>query len=47
VATTPLLLGAAILVALGGEIVGRYLFFTSVVPKHMATPYLEAGSEAA
>jgi Fe-S-cluster-containing dehydrogenase component/DMSO reductase anchor subunit len=33
--------------ALAGEITGRYLFFVSVVPKHMATPYLELGSEAA
>jgi Fe-S-cluster-containing dehydrogenase component/DMSO reductase anchor subunit len=37
----------ALLLALGGEIVGRYLFFVSVVPKHMAAPYLAAGSEAA
>ncbi|MEQ1573299.1 MAG: hypothetical protein ABL993_03555, partial [Vicinamibacterales bacterium] len=42
-----LLLWAALVVALAGEIVGRYLFFVSVVPKHMATPYLELGSEAA
>jgi len=33
------------LFALAGEIVGRYLFFVSAVPKHMAAPYL--GSEAA
>jgi DMSO reductase anchor subunit len=26
--------------ALAGEIIGRYLFFVSVVPKHMAAPYL-------
>ena len=26
---------------------GRYLFFVSVVPKHMAAPYLGVGSEAA
>jgi DMSO reductase anchor subunit len=31
--------------ALAGEIVGRYLFFVSAVPKHPAAPYL--GSEAA
>jgi Fe-S-cluster-containing dehydrogenase component/DMSO reductase anchor subunit len=37
----------ALVLALGGEIVGRYLFFVSVVPKHMAAPYLAAGSEAA
>jgi formate dehydrogenase iron-sulfur subunit len=34
-------------VALAAEVLGRYLFFVSVVPKHMATPYLELGSEAA
>ncbi len=38
--------GAAAL-ALAGEIVGRYLFFVSVVPKHLAAPYLAAASEAA
>ena len=37
----------AFVLALTGEIIGRYLFFVSVVPKHMATPYLELGSEAA
>src|SRR5688572_8149773 len=37
----------AFALALAGEIIGRYLFFVSVVPKHMATPYLELGSEAA
>ncbi len=47
VAGTPLLLWVALALALAGEIVGRYLFFVSVVPKHMATPYLEVGSEAA
>ena len=41
------LLWAALALALGGEIAGRYLFFVSVVPKHMTTPYLEVGSEAA
>ena len=33
--------------ALAGEVVGRYLFFVSVVPKHLAAPYLAAASEAA
>jgi DMSO reductase anchor subunit len=33
--------------ALAGEILGRYLFFVSVVPRHMATPYIATGSEAA
>jgi formate dehydrogenase iron-sulfur subunit len=37
----------AFALALAGEVVGRYLFFVSVVPTHMATPYLELGSEAA
>ncbi len=41
----PLALWVAFLLALGGEILGRYLFFVSVVPKHMSAPYL--GSEAA
>jgi DMSO reductase anchor subunit len=46
--TAPLLvMTAALVLALAGEIVGRYLFFVSVVPKHMAAPYLAAGSEAA
>jgi formate dehydrogenase iron-sulfur subunit len=46
--TSPLLvMTAALLLALAGEIVGRYLFFVSVVPKHVAAPYLAAGSEAA
>ena len=38
---------AALALTLGGEILGRYLFFVSVVPKHMTTPYLTMGSEAA
>jgi DMSO reductase anchor subunit len=41
----PLALWVAFALALGGEILGRYLFFVSVVPKHMSAPYL--GSEAA
>jgi formate dehydrogenase iron-sulfur subunit len=32
---------------LAGEILGRYLFFVSVVPRHMAAPYLAAAGEAA
>ena len=39
--------GLRSLVALSAEILGRYLFFVSVVPKHMAAPYLQIGSEAA
>jgi formate dehydrogenase iron-sulfur subunit len=33
--------------AIAGEILGRYLFFVTVVPTHMAAPYLAAHSEAA
>ena len=29
--------------ALAGEILGRYLFFVSVVPKHLAAPYIAVG----
>ena len=42
-----ILLWVALVVTLAGELLGRYLFFVSVVPTHMATPYLELGSEAA
>jgi DMSO reductase anchor subunit len=37
----------ALLLAIAGEIVGRYLFFVSVVPKHLAAPYIASASEAA
>jgi DMSO reductase anchor subunit len=47
VATGAPALWAALALVLGGELAGRYLFFASVVPKHMAAPYLETGSEAA
>jgi DMSO reductase anchor subunit len=40
-----LILWAAFGLALAGEVIGRYLFFVSAVPKHPAAPYL--GSEAA
>ncbi len=40
-------MGLALAVALCGEILGRYLFFVSVVPKNMAAPYVVAGSMAA
>ncbi|MBO0910364.1 MAG: dimethyl sulfoxide reductase anchor subunit [Acidobacteria bacterium] len=33
--------------ALAGEILGRYLFYVSVVPKNIAAPYLSAKPEAA
>jgi formate dehydrogenase iron-sulfur subunit len=46
-ASPVLVMALALALALGGEILGRYLFFVSVVPKHMAAPYLAAGSEAA
>jgi DMSO reductase anchor subunit len=42
-----LTMSAALALALAGESLGRYLFFVSVVPKHMTTPYLAMGSEAA
>ena len=32
---------------LGAQILSRYLFFVSVVPKHLAAPYLAAAREAA
>jgi Fe-S-cluster-containing dehydrogenase component/DMSO reductase anchor subunit len=38
---------AAFTLAFAGEILGRYLFFVSVVPKHLAAPYLAAAGEAA
>jgi Fe-S-cluster-containing dehydrogenase component/DMSO reductase anchor subunit len=42
-----LALAAALLCAIGSEILGRYLFFVSVVPQHQAMPYVGFGSEAA
>ena len=33
---------ASLALTLGGEILGRYLFFVSVVPKNMAASYLSA-----
>lgn len=41
----PAALWLAFALALGSEVLGRYLFFVSAVPTHMAAPYL--GSEAA
>ena len=38
---------ASLALTLGGEILGRYLFFVSVVPKNMAASYLSAGKAAA
>ena len=37
----------AIVLGTAGELLARYLFFVTVVPKHMTTPYLALGSEAA
>ena len=37
---------AALALATMAEIVGRYLFFVSVVPKHLAAPYIASASEA-
>jgi Fe-S-cluster-containing dehydrogenase component/DMSO reductase anchor subunit len=38
---------AALALASGGELLGRYLFFVSVVPRHMTAPYVAAAREAA
>ncbi len=38
---------ASLALALAGEILGRYLFFVSVVPKNMAASYLFQGKSAA
>jgi formate dehydrogenase iron-sulfur subunit len=37
----------ALLAALSGEILGRYLFYVGVVPKNMAASYVAGGKEAA
>jgi DMSO reductase anchor subunit len=42
-----LLIGASFALAMGGEILGRYLFFVSVVPRQMAAACLSAAREAA
>jgi DMSO reductase anchor subunit len=42
----PLFMAFALVLATAGEIVGRYLFFVSVVPKHLAAPYIASASEA-
>jgi DMSO reductase anchor subunit len=41
-----LVLIGGLLCAVGSEILGRYLFFVSVVPQHQALPYVGLGSEA-
>jgi Fe-S-cluster-containing dehydrogenase component/DMSO reductase anchor subunit len=43
----PYLALSALTLAVAGEIIGRYLFFVSVVPRHLAAPYLAAAREAA
>jgi formate dehydrogenase iron-sulfur subunit len=45
-ASSMAMVGSLVLL-LASEVIGRYLFFVSVVPKHMTTPYLAMGSEAA
>ena len=40
----PIVLWVAFALTLAGEMLGRYLFFVSVVPKHMAAPYLGSGA---
>ena len=42
-----LLMGVSLVLAVAGEILGRYLFFVSVVPRQMAAAYLPAAREAA
>ncbi len=44
--STPFAIRASFALALAGEVLGRYLFFVSVVPKNMAASYL-SGSKAA
>jgi DMSO reductase iron-sulfur subunit len=39
-------MAAALAMAIAAEIVGRYLFFVSAVPKHLAAPYIASASEA-
>ena len=47
VATAPPVMALGLAMALGAEVLGRYLFFVSVVPQHQAAPYIPVGSEAA
>jgi DMSO reductase iron-sulfur subunit len=42
-----LVMAVALALALAAEILERYLFFVSVVPKHLAAPYIASASEAA
>jgi formate dehydrogenase iron-sulfur subunit len=47
VASGPAAWWIALALVLAAETTGRYLFFVSVVPKHLAAPYLQIGREAA
>jgi DMSO reductase anchor subunit len=40
-------LALALALALGGELLGRYLFYVSVVPKNIAASYIASGMEMA
>lgn len=40
-------IAAAFIAALAGEVLGRYLFYVSVVPKNMAASYVASAKEAA
>jgi DMSO reductase anchor subunit/ferredoxin len=40
-------MAAALVCAVASELLERYLFFVSVVPRHMATPYIAPASEVA
>jgi len=39
-------MAVALVLAIAAELLERYLFFVSVVPRHMATPYIAPASEA-
>jgi hypothetical protein len=41
-----LLMLLSLLLALAAELLERYLFFVSVVPRHMAAPYIASAREA-
>jgi DMSO reductase anchor subunit len=43
----PVAAWVAVAAVVAAEILGRYIFFVSAVPKHLAAPYLEAACEAA
>jgi len=45
--TSMLITAAALAAVFCSELIGRYLFFVSVVPKNMAASYLTAGKAAA